>query len=227
MRGLQDRCRQRQQHGSERCHNPIGADVCVLGSRKPRAERSRRPRNGTPSSRPSTSIEHAALLPLRVGRSAMRGPYLAALLLAFVPASESRAALTCNSCISPSSAPLPLQLSNPAAATMDVLRLRGGEYNFATQVFAEYVGTFFLLTAVRFSSKFPPSWLRPVQVPVLTMLAFLIYAIGPISSASFNPAVNIAFVVAGEMSLNKFFFYSLVQLAGAATATKVAACFGA
>ena len=104
-----------------------------------------------------------------------------------------------------------------------MLRLRGGgdEHGLGTQVLTEIVGTFFLLVSVRLSSKVPPFFTRPVQLPVLCTLGTIIYVLGPISGASLNPAVNLALLVAGEMSAIKFLLYGIAQFIGAAAATKL------
>jgi len=69
--------------------------------------------------------------------------------------------------------------------------------------------------------KVPAAWTRPYQFPVLVSLAFLIYIFGPLSGASFNPAVNMFLLVRGEMSTRKFFSYSAAQLAAGAAAAKL------
>jgi aquaporin Z len=73
-------------------------------------------------------------------------------------------------------------------------------------LFAEFVGTFALLSAILFTG----SWLW-----IGAALALVVYAIGGISGGHVNPAVSFAMYMKGAISMNEFFMYSLVQLAGA------------
>ena len=117
-----------------------------------------------------------------------------------------------------------VSLQQPLHEDVSLLRLRGGgpsDYDLTTQTLADMAGTFVLLLAVRFSSKVPPGWTSPVQVPVLSTLGVLIWFFGPISGAYFNPAVNFASLVTGEMSFNKFLIFSFVQLAAAGVCAKL------
>lgn len=102
-----------------------------------------------------------------------------------------------------------------------VIDIRGGEMSLGAQTLADAFGTFLLLVVVRLSSRVPERWTRPYHFPVLVALAFLIYIFGPISGASFNPAVNMSMLVMGEMSIRKFFWYSASQLAAAGFAAKL------
>ena len=126
-------------------------------------------------------------------------------------------------------ASLPLAASAMAPSdTALLLRLRGGEeYELGTQVAAELVGTFVLLLSVRVSGLVPKAWTSPVQCVVLPTLGMLIYLFGSISGALFNPAVNIAAVAAGEMTLARFGIFSGTQLVAAVLATKVVAALSA
>ena len=110
----------------------------------------------------------------------------------------------------------------PAAATL--VRLRGGDaadHSLSAQLLSELVGTFVLLVAVRLSSRFPASMTRPVHFPVLCTLGCLIFMLGPISNCNINPAVNLANLVMGEMSITKFGLFTLVQFIAAASSTKL------
>ena len=116
-----------------------------------------------------------------------------------------------------------LQLSAPAHdKASELCRLRGGaEYSVQTQTLADMAGTFFLLMAVRLSAKVPEKFTSPVQMPVLGTLGTLIFLLGPISGAYFNPVVNFASLVTGEMSLNKFLAFTLVQFIAAGVCAKL------
>ena len=116
--------------------------------------------------------------------------------------------------------------SRDGAAVTDgssMMRLRGGadEHGLTAQVLSEVLGTFLLLVSVRLSSKVPPFLTRPVQLPVLCTLGSIIFFLGPIGGASLNPAVNLALLIAGEMSTLKFILYGIAQMIGAAAATKL------
>ncbi len=73
-------------------------------------------------------------------------------------------------------------------------------------LFAEFIGTFALLSAIFFSG----SWLI-----IGATLALIVYSIGGISGAHVNPAVSFAMYMKGALSINEFIHYTLVQLAGA------------
>ncbi len=73
-------------------------------------------------------------------------------------------------------------------------------------LFAEFIGTFALLSAVLFTG----SWLW-----IGAALALIVYSIGGISGGHVNPAVSFAMYMKGALSMNEFIHYTLVQLAGA------------
>jgi glycerol uptake facilitator-like aquaporin len=52
-----------------------------------------------------------------------------------------------------------------------------------------------------------------------------IYFLNDISGCCINPAVNLAFLVAGDMSLKKFLGFTAVQAVGATLATLLVAQF--
>ena len=101
----------------------------------------------------------------------------------------------------------------------------GGEYSLQKQVLAELFGTFVLLIAVRTSPKMSPWATKPTNFFVLTTLGCLIYFFGDMSGCNINPAVNVAQLMTGEMSLKKFALYTAVQVVGAAAATKLVSMF--
>ncbi len=73
-------------------------------------------------------------------------------------------------------------------------------------LFAEFIGTFALLSAILFTG----SWLW-----IGAALALIVYSIGGISGGHVNPAVSFAMYMKGALSMNEFIHYTLVQLAGA------------
>lgn len=73
-------------------------------------------------------------------------------------------------------------------------------------LFAEFVGTFALLSAILFTG----SWLW-----IGATLALVVYTIGGISGAHVNPAVSFAMYMKGTLSMNEYLMYMVVQLAGA------------
>jgi aquaporin Z len=73
-------------------------------------------------------------------------------------------------------------------------------------LFAEFVGTFALLSAILFGGSF---------LIIGATLALVIYSIGGISGAHVNPAVSFAMYMKGALSLTEFVHYTLVQLVGA------------
>jgi len=89
---------------------------------------------------------------------------------------------------------------------------------------AEAVGTFTLVFAgcgaVMVADRFPGS-VPPAAVPVVFGLAVavMIYAVGHISGAHFNPAVTLAFAVGRHFPLRQIPFYWLAQFSGAVAAS--------
>jgi aquaporin NIP len=88
---------------------------------------------------------------------------------------------------------------------------------------AEFIGTFTLVFAgcgaIMVAERFPGT-VSPVVIPVVFGLAVavMIYAVGHISGAHFNPAVTLAFAAARHFPFRQVLFYWLAQFAGAFTA---------
>lgn len=78
------------------------------------------------------------------------------------------------------------------------------------QYFAEFLGTFALLTAVFFSGN--------SALLVGASLAFIIFSIAAISGAHVNPAVSFAMWLKGSLSGGEVLAYYVAQFAGAAAA---------
>lgn len=91
------------------------------------------------------------------------------------------------------------------------------------KAFAEAIGTFGLVFAgcgsVMIIERFPGS-LSPSLVPIVfgLIVAVMIYAVGHISGAHFNPAVTLAFAVARHFPKKEVMAYWIAQLAGAIAA---------
>jgi aquaporin NIP len=93
-----------------------------------------------------------------------------------------------------------------------------------TQALAELIGTFALVFAgtgtVMVMERFPGSH-SPAVVPLVfgLVVAAMIYALGHISGAHFNPAVTLGFALARHFPWRKVFLYWGAQLLGAILAT--------
>jgi aquaporin NIP len=89
---------------------------------------------------------------------------------------------------------------------------------------AEAIGTFTLVFAgcgsIMVAQRFPGT-VSPSVIPVVFGLAVavMIYSVGHISGAHFNPAVTLAFAVGRHFPLNQVPFYWLAQFAGALAAS--------
>ncbi|GBE43881.1 aquaporin Z [bacterium BMS3Bbin10] len=92
----------------------------------------------------------------------------------------------------------------------------------ARRLFAEWLGTLFLLAVVvgsgimadRLSGGNAAIALLGNTIPTGAILAVLILIFGPISGAHFNPAVTLAFAIRREISLRDSMLYVGVQIAG-------------
>lgn len=105
----------------------------------------------------------------------------------------------------------------------------------ARQVFAEFLGTAFLLAAVvgsgimgaKLSGGNDAIALLANSLATGGALIALIGAFGPVSGAHFNPAVSVFEVVGGRLSLPQLTFYIVAQVSGAVAGVIVAhAMFG-
>ncbi len=88
---------------------------------------------------------------------------------------------------------------------------------------AEFIGTFALVFAgcgsMMVAARFPGS-LPPAAIPIIFGLtvATMVYTVGHISGAHFNPAVTIAFAVVRHFPKQEVFAYCFSQVAGSFTA---------
>ena len=95
--------------------------------------------------------------------------------------------------------------------------------SLARRIFAEWLGTAFLLAAVVGSGIMAQKLaggnialaLLCNTIPTGAMLVVLILIFGPISGAHFNPAVSIAFALRGELTSCRAALYIVVQIIGA------------
>ena len=94
---------------------------------------------------------------------------------------------------------------------------------FARRLFAEWLGTTFLLAAVVGSGIMAQKLaggnvalaLLCNTIPTGAILAVLILVVGPISGAHFNPAVSLAFSIRGELHWSMAVAYIAAQIIGA------------
>src|SRR5690348_9590903 len=88
---------------------------------------------------------------------------------------------------------------------------------------AEALGTFTIVFAgcgsIMVSERFPGA-ISSSAIPVVFGLAVavMIYAVGHISGAHFNPAVTLGFAVARHFPLSRVFVYWTAQIVGAVSA---------
>ena len=86
----------------------------------------------------------------------------------------------------------------------------------------EFVGTFTLVLSICLTTACGPT--SPMSVPLAAGLAVLvmIYAVGSLCGAHFNPAVTAAFWAAGRFPLRRLPAYVAAQIAGATSAAGAA-----
>lgn len=87
----------------------------------------------------------------------------------------------------------------------------------ARKLAAEFAGTFYLVAIIAtvITRPTPPGAHPDALLPAVAIgvgLAGLIYALGPVSKAHFNPAVTVTFAVAGDISAAVAAAYIIVQL---------------
>src|SRR5579863_10341825 len=94
--------------------------------------------------------------------------------------------------------------------------------SLARRIFAEWLGTAFLLAAVvgsgimaqRLAGGNGALVLLCNTLPTGAILAVLILTFGPISGAHFNPAVSIAFALRGDVTVPLALIYAIAQVSG-------------
>jgi aquaporin Z len=102
---------------------------------------------------------------------------------------------------------------------------KGGGFAMENQkaLFAEFLGTFTLVTAVCGAALFsaPSAGLVAVAFAVGLSVLAMAYALGPISGGHFNPAVTLGLVVAGRFGAGKAIPYIIAQVIGGVAAAAV------
>jgi aquaporin Z len=80
----------------------------------------------------------------------------------------------------------------------------------------EFIGSFFLLLTIGLTGN-------PLAIGAVLMV--MVYAGGHVSGAHYNPAVTLAILIRGRISLNEGILYMICQLAGAAVAAFLVGVF--
>jgi aquaporin Z len=81
-----------------------------------------------------------------------------------------------------------------------------------TAYLAEFLGTFLLLISILATGN---------ALVIGLTLSLIIFLVGGLSGANVNPAVSLAMLINGSLSVTDFVIYSIVQLAGGAAAVYV------
>src|SRR5438105_3802024 len=84
----------------------------------------------------------------------------------------------------------------------------------------EFIGTFFLVLTIGLA-VLSKSSLAPIAIGASLMV--MVYMGGHVSGAHYNPAVSLAVLLRGKLSILDFVIYVIVQVAGALAAASVAA----
>jgi aquaporin Z len=93
----------------------------------------------------------------------------------------------------------------------------------ARRASAEVLGTFFLVLAGVGTAVFAGAFVGPLGVAIAFGLGLLtmVYALGPISGAHFNPAVSVGLLAAGRIGIVDLLVYVAAQVVGALLAAAV------
>jgi aquaporin Z len=91
------------------------------------------------------------------------------------------------------------------------------------RLFAEFIGTFMLVSAVCGTALFsaPSAGLMTVAFAVGAAVLAMAYAVGHISGAHFNPAVTCGLVAAGRFAIGEAIPYIALQVIGGAAAAAI------
>jgi len=100
----------------------------------------------------------------------------------------------------------------------------------ARKLFAEWLGTFFLLAVVvgsgimadRLSGGNSALALLGNTIPTGAILYVMILILGPVSGAHFNPAVTFAFLLSNKISIKNSLAYIIFQILGGITGVIIA-----
>jgi len=93
----------------------------------------------------------------------------------------------------------------------------------APAVFSEWIGTFVLCMTVHLVVNGSPGPLGALGIA--SSLMVMIYSLGAVSGANFNPAVSIALLVTGNLPFMGFIGYFVIQLMAAIGANGLASLF--
>lgn len=86
----------------------------------------------------------------------------------------------------------------------------------------EFIGTFFLVLTIGLSVLTGPSTgLSMAPLAIGASLMIMVYMGGHISGAHYNPAVSLAVLLRGKLSMTEFAPYLIAQVAGAAAAASL------
>jgi aquaporin Z len=91
------------------------------------------------------------------------------------------------------------------------------------KLFAEFIGTFMLVSSVCGAALFsaPSAGLMTVAFAIGAAVLAMAYAVGPISGGHFNPAVTCGLAAAGRFSMSEVIPYIVAQLIGGIIAAAV------
>lgn len=98
---------------------------------------------------------------------------------------------------------------------------------FLKKIFAEFIGTFTLVLFACGTASVLGCTAEPNAAYIMTALAFglvivaMAYSIGQVSGCHINPAVSLAVLLSGKMSLWDFIGYVAAQITGATTGAAV------
>lgn len=88
------------------------------------------------------------------------------------------------------------------------------EPSLFAKIVAEFIGTFYLcLTVVLCLNQVRPPQLRAVGITFA--LVVMVYALGAVSGANFNPAVSLGLLLTCNLPIISFLFYVITQILGA------------
>lgn len=119
-------------------------------------------------------------------------------------------------------------MNEPNAMSVEVRNAAAPWRNLASKASAEFIGTFALVFAgcgaVMVAERMPGQ-VAPGAVPMVfgLVVTVMIYAVGHISGAHFNPAVSLAFAVARHFPRRHLLAYWIAQFLGALTAISLLA----
>ena len=113
----------------------------------------------------------------------------------------------------------PLHPPKEATPLMGSLKMEPLSKTLGKKLSAEFIGTFFLCFSIALSAGHGAA-LAPLAIGATLMV--MIYALGHVSGAHFNPAVTVAVGIRGKIAWSEAIFYILAQLIGAFVAGGVA-----